>query len=317
VFDRARRRLTLQAALLFAVLLVVFSVVFYAVLATVLAPTFDIAPELPNDEAARQAYGQAVQLIGVALLLANVVAIALALAAGYLLAGRTLRPIRSALERQRRFVADASHEMRTPLTVIRSTVDEALASPADVERARSSLQLVSQATDRLAAMTADLLLLARTEDGTRMTDRLPVDLSVAVAEAVTAIRMAAGAEISQTLEPDLVVLAEDEAATRIASALIDNAWRYSHGARVEVRTFSHEGTAVLEVEDHGPGIAAADIEQIFEPFHRLRADRGAPQGTGLGLTIARNLARSWGGGITVRSRPGRGSVFRVELPRAG
>ncbi|MCY7417802.1 MAG: cell wall metabolism sensor histidine kinase WalK, partial [Chloroflexi bacterium] len=129
MFDRARRRLALQAAILFAVVLLVFSVVFYLVLRTVLAPTFDIAPELPNDEAAREAYAQTIELIGAALVVANLVALAIAGAAGYVLAGRTLVPIRETLARQRRFVAAASHEMRSPLTLIRAPVAESVSGP--------------------------------------------------------------------------------------------------------------------------------------------------------------------------------------------
>jgi len=315
MFDRARRRLTLQAALLFAAVLLVFSIVFYVVLTTVLAPTFDIVPELPNDETARDAYQTTVQLILVALVVANIVAIAIAVGAGYLLAGRTLRPIRGALERQRRFVADASHEMRTPLTVIRSTVDNALARPEEPELAQASLRTVSDATDRLARMTSDLLLLARTEDGSPAAVRTPVDLSVAAAEAVATARQALGARIELSLEQDLLVLADEDALGRIAANLIDNAWRYSDGKVVAVRTLGTDRTAILEVEDRGQGIAEADRERIFEPFHRVRADHDAPTGSGLGLAIAQGLARGLGGRIGVDSRPGAGSTFRLELPR--
>ena len=315
MFDRARRRLTLQAALLFAVVLVVFSIVFYAVLTTVLAPTFDIAPEIPNDEAARSAYQSTIELIAAALVVANVVAIAIAVIAGYLLAGRTLRPIRTVLERQRRFVADASHEMRTPLTVIRATVDNALQLPDEPDLVQETLRTVSDATDRLARMTSDLLLLARTEDGSLAAVRTPMDLSVAAAEAVAAARQALGARIELSLEQDLLVLADEDALGRIAANLIDNAWRYSGAKVVAVRTSGTDRTAILEVEDHGPGIAEADRERIFEPFHRVRADHDAPSGSGLGLAIASSLARGLGGRIGVDSRPGTGSTFRVELPR--
>lgn len=315
MFDRARRRLALQAALLFAFVLVVFSVLFYVILSTALAPAFDIAPEIPDDDAARLAYAQTTQLIAIALVLADLAAVVGAIVAGYILAGRTLRPIRSSVERQRRFVADASHEMRTPLTVIRTAVDEALVDPSIDDTVRRNLATVSTATDRLAAMTADLLLLARTEDATHAPDRRPVDLSVAAAEAAHAIRTAVAAEVTLELAADLLVLADEDGLVRVITNLVDNAWRYSGGRPVEVRTFDQEGRGVVEVRDHGPGIAAADVDRIFEPFHRLRADRGAPPGTGLGLALVRSLVRSWGGSVTVRSRPGMGSTFRVELTR--
>lgn len=316
MFDRARRRLAVQAAVLFALVLIVFSIIFYLVLSTALAPAFDIAPEIPDDDVARQAYAQTTQLIAVALVLADLAAVVGAIVAGYVLAGRTLRPIRSSLERQRRFVADASHEMRTPLTVIRTAVDEAIAQPTVDATVRRDLATVSAATDRLTSLTADLLLLARTEDAGHAPERRPVDLSVAAAEAAHAVRAAVGAEVTLDLVADLVVSADEDGLVRAITNLVDNAWRYSGGRAVEVRTFEQDGHGVVEVRDHGPGIAASDLERIFEPFHRLRADRSAPSGTGLGLAIVRSLVRSWGGTVTVRSRPGSGSTFRIDLPRS-
>ena len=315
MFEGARRRLTIQAVLLFGAVLLTFSIVFYAVLTSALAPSFDLAPELPNDEAARRAYAQTVQLIGVALILANVVALSVATLAGYLLAGRTLRPIRATVERQRRFVADASHEMRSPLTVIRSTIDVALMDPQQSRVAAPTLTAVADATDRLARLTADLLLLARTEDGMMPASTDPVDLSVAVAEATMVARTTLGATVELSLAPDLSVTAEAEALQRVVLNLIDNAWRYSGGEPVVVRTHASERSAVLEVIDHGPGIAAADLERIFEPFHRVRAGRDTPPGSGLGLAIVQSLTRSWGGRISLESRLGSGSTFRLELPR--
>jgi signal transduction histidine kinase len=316
MFDRARRRLALQAAILFAAVLLVFSIVFFVVLTTVLAPTFDIAPEVSNDEAARSAYWSTVELIAVALLVANGMAISIAIVAGYLLAGRTLEPIREALERQRRFVADASHEMRTPLTIIRASVDNALERPEDEALARTSLRTVGDATDRLARMTADLLLLARSDGGRDATDRTVVDLSVAVAEAAGDLRLALDARIDLSLRPDVLLWADEDSLERIAANLIDNAWRYSEGKPVLVRTSATDRMAILEVVDQGPGIAAVDQGRIFEPFHRVRSDHDAPSGSGLGLTIAQRLSEGLGGSISVHSQPGRGSTFRVELPRS-
>ncbi|MCY7418379.1 MAG: HAMP domain-containing histidine kinase, partial [Chloroflexi bacterium] len=251
---------------------------------------------------------------GAALVGPNVAALASAGAAGYALPARTLGPTRDTRARPRRFVADASHEMRSPLTIIRATVDESVSGPGPAVLTGSGLSAVSDATDRLVGITADLLLLARTEDGNLSRTFDPVDLSVAVAEAAREARHALGADISLSLAPDLVVLADDTSLQRLAGNLIDNAWRYSDGAPVTIRTSSTDRMAVLEVEDRGPGIAQADLDWIFEPFHRLRADRGAPSGTGLGLAIVRSLARSWGGRVSVQSRPGTGSTFRVELP---
>jgi signal transduction histidine kinase len=122
-----------------------------------------------------------------------------------------------------------------------------------------------------------------------------------------------------TLGADLMVTADPDEIGRIVANLLDNAYRYGSGSARPPRivTRSVERDAVVEVGDDGPGIAAADLERVFEPFARLHADAGTPEGSGLGLAIARSLALRNGGELTVTSRPGRGSTFRLSLPRSG
>lgn len=98
--------------------------------------------------------------------------------------------------------------------------------------------------------------------------------------------------------------------------LLDNAFRYAGPAvAVKVATMATERDGVVEVSDDGPGIEPADLEQIFEPFHRIRADSDGPPGNGLGLAIARSLAERDGGRLTVTSGVGSGSTFRLTMPR--
>lgn len=111
--------------------------------------------------------------------------------------------------------------------------------------------------------------------------------------------------------------ADPDEIRRIAVNLIDNAIRYGlDAAGVRVVTRAVDRDATLEVIDQGPGIAEADLHQIFEPFYRVRADAASPDGTGLGLAIARSLADRNGGTLTAVSRPGSGAAFRLVLPRA-
>ena len=318
MFRRARWRLTLLYIGLFAVALGVFAAVFYVGFATVLAPAFDLAPELTNEQAAEAAYQTTIERIGLALAVAYVVAVALVSIAAWVLASRTLRPIREAHLRQRRFVADASHEVRTPLAAIRATAEEAAARPASPEELQAALSRIAASAEGLSRLTTDLLLLARTDE--RLIDRRPesVDLSVIAAEALEGFFAANPVDGPRTiaLSPDLVISAEADEIRRIAINLLDNAVRYggpSQGLRVA--TYGSDREAVLEVQDSGPGIAAADLGQIFEPFYRVRADAGSPEGSGLGLAIARSLAERNGGRLTVTSLAGSGSTFRLALPR--
>src|SRR5260221_4878326 len=318
MFRRARWRLTLLYIVLFSVALGVFSVVFYVGFATVLAPDFDIGPELTNTQAADAAYQATIERIAAALVIADVVAVALVSVAAWVLASRTLRPIREAHIRQRRFVADASHEVRTPLSAIRATAEEAAGRNASPEELQAALTRIATSAEGLSRLTNDLLLLARTDE--RLTARRPepVDLSVVTAEALESFTDAnlSVERPNLVLAPDLMVSADPDEIRRIVISLLDNAVRYGGRAnRVRVATLRAERDAVLEIQDSGPGIAGADQEQIFEPFYRVRADAGSPDGSGLGLAIARSLAERNGGRLTVASLAGSGSTFPLVLAR--
>jgi len=319
MFRRARWRLTLLYIALFAIALGVFALVFYAGFATVLVPDFDIAPELSNAQAADAAYQATIERIGAALAIAWVVAVALVSVAAWVLAARTLRPIREAHLRQRRFVADASHEIRTPLAAIRATAEGATTHDASADELRTALDRIAGSAEGLSRLTNDLLLLARADERPvdRRMDRF--DLSVATNEALETMTGADrdGAGPRVVLEPDLVVSGDPDEIRRVVINLVDNAIRYSgRPDLVQVTTSGSEREAVVAVGDSGPGIAAADLDQIFEPFHRVRADAASPDGSGLGLAIARSLAERNGGRLTVASRPGAGSTFRLVLPRS-
>ncbi len=317
MFGRARRRLTLLYIGLFALVLGIFTVAFVAALAVTLAPAFDIAPELTNEQAAEQAYRLTIERIGLALVIGDVVVLAFVGVAAWVLAARTLDPIREVHERQRRFVADASHEMRSPLAAIRSTADAALSGPGDAARTREALEVVQRESERLTRISSDLLLLARSDDGQLLPRMEQFDLSVLVADAVEDHHNAqSGQNASVQLQPDIPVRSDPEEVKRVVLNLLDNAYRYG-GDRVHVavRTRATEREAIVEVADTGPGIAQADMERIFEPFYRVRSDVSAPSGSGLGLAIAASLARASGGRLTVDSRIGQGSTFRLSLPR--
>jgi signal transduction histidine kinase len=319
MFRRARIRLTALYIGLFSVVLIAFSVVFYLGLATVLAPTFDLAPELTNQQVAEAAYQAALEQIGLALLAADVFVVGLVAIAAWILADRTLRPIREAHSRQRRFVADASHEMRSPLAAIRSSAEAALTTAASTDDLNQALVTAAHAAERLTRITNDLLLLARSDEMPAHPHD-PVDLSVVVAETVELFAQAnpRTPPCRMSLATDLRVAGDPAEISRIVGNLLDNAVRHGGGEggeAVSIATMADDRDAVVEVTDDGPGIAAADLERIFEPFHRVHADAGGPDGSGLGLAIARSLARRNDGRLTVTSRPGYGSTFRLSLVR--
>ncbi len=319
MFTRTRVRLTILYVVLFALVLGVFSVVFYVGLSTALAPTFDIGPEVTSEQAAAVAYQATVEQVRLALMAGDVAVVVLVAGAAWILASRTLRPISDAHARQRRFVADASHEMRTPLAAIRASAEGALAAPLSVDELRGALGTIVDASDRLSRLTNDLLLLARADELPPDQHTPPVDVSVVVAEVLEAFAVA-HPELPTSrasLGSDLLVAAAPDEIGRIVANLVDNAYRYAREAAAPPRivTRSAEREVIVEVSDDGPGIAAGDLGRVFEPFARLHADADTPEGSGLGLAIARSLARRNGGLLTVASRPGEGATFRLSLPR--
>jgi two-component system sensor histidine kinase MprB len=316
IVRRARIRLTLLFIAMFAIVLGVFSIVFYAAFVFVLQPDYDFDPIITNVQAAQATYNAAIERIGLSLLLADAVAVAVVGVVAWALARRTLEPIRDAHVRQQRFVADASHETKNPLTAIKTTTSSALAGDRSAADLRVALEIVDEAVDRLIRLTGDLLVLARSNDPLAPAVRDRSDLSVIASEALEGVGRPDGAPtIESALEPDLPVEVDPTEIERVVRNLLDNAIRYGGvGPAISLRTWQSDGAACLEVADRGPGIAPADLPKIFDPFYRSGAQARNRDGTGLGLAIARDLARRNGGDLTVASRPGEGAAFRLTLP---
>ncbi|WP_433572616.1 sensor histidine kinase [Streptomyces sp. CA-251247] len=218
---------------------------------------------------------------------------------------------------QQRFVANASHELRTPLAINRTLLEVHLSDPgAPVELQQLGKTLLAT-NERSEQLVEGLLLLARSDN--QVIERKPVDLAEVATRAVDQSRgeaEAKGVEIRGERGPATVqgngVLLE-----RIALNLVQNAVRYNvpDDGWVEVTTETEGGQAVLVVSNTGPVVPAYEIDNLFEPFRRLRQERtGSDKGVGLGLSIARSVARAHGGRIIAEPREGGGLVMRVTLP---
>ncbi|MFE2063418.1 ATP-binding protein [Streptomyces sp. NPDC059467] len=229
----------------------------------------------------------------------------------------TLDRLEDAVVRQRRFIADASHELRSPITVLRTQLEVALAHP------DSALwpDLVSDAledTVRLQDLASDLLLLARL-DAAEPVSRLPLDMAE-LCRTTVAARHGDRLPIDARLQPGLIVEGNRGWLVRLLTNLLDNAQRHAD-RRIELtlRTDQDARLAVLEVTDDGPGIPEADRERIFERFTRLDDARSRDLGgAGLGLAIARDIAHQHHGTLRVEPRPyGAGIVARLPLSPSG
>lgn len=221
-------------------------------------------------------------------------------------------------EAQRRFVADAAHELKTPAAAILAEAQEAMRSDTPAEQRSELLQSIAASARSLAAETNDLLTLARAESSQRTF--IPFDLADVARAAIQACQPLAREkkiEIALSCNGDLTLLADRVALETTIENLVSNAVQYSDpGTRVDVSVRDDRDNVVIEVADQGPGIDPQDRERIFDRFVRLpHARRVSPSGSGLGLAIVAQAVRNHDGVLAVRDSPAGGALFSVVIPR--
>lgn len=255
------------------------------------------------------------------LLLTDAALFALVLALGFILSRATLAPLQASYVRQKRFIADVTHELRTPLSVLRSGSDYLLARERSSEEYRSFVEIVRNESRHLSDMTDDLLLLARTDEQ-KARPFAKVDLSAIVTRECAHLRLYAAENdvsvVSDAVASDCVVDGDESQLTRLLKNLLRNAIDYNTIAgTVEVTLGRVNGTIELVVRDTGIGIPPEALESIFERFYKVDHARTSGQsGTGLGLAIVQNIVRTHGGSIRVKSTVDVGTTVTVVLPVA-
>ena len=231
-----------------------------------------------------------------------------------------LARLESTFTEMRRFSADAAHELRTPLTALKGTLEVALRADRSGEEYRAALASALEEVDRLVRLSEDLLLLSRSTAGPE-SPGTRVDLeSVVLDAAAVAARLAKdrGVVVRVGATASVAVQGDAGALRRAMLNLLENGIKYTPaGGRVEISLAADGATALIAVEDTGPGIDAADAERIFEPFVRLDAARARETGgSGLGLAIARSIVIAHRGTLAVERAATGGARFTIRLPRA-
>jgi signal transduction histidine kinase len=236
-----------------------------------------------------------------------------------------LERLQRAFVEQREFMGNAAHELKTPVAVLKSTLQSLLHRPRTSEEYRAGLERSLEDLDRLEQLLQWMLRLARAEQwahGALRRDLEVIDLNVTCEEAVerignlaqarqTSIRLSTDGPVPLRADPDDLHL--------VWMNLLENAVRYSpEGTSVEVNVARKDGgRALVSFQDHGAGIAPADLPHVFERFYRGDPSRTrATGGFGLGLAIAKALVEAYGGTIKAESAPGKGTLMTVELPMA-
>jgi signal transduction histidine kinase len=245
-----------------------------------------------------------------------------ALLGGLYMAGRAVRPARESFERQRAFVADASHELKTPLTLIRADAEVVLYRRRLNEEDRRLVEHALAETERMGAVLSDLLLVARLDAGKLEVSEKPFDLAAALSEEAERFGAKAAAKevrLDMLATGELPARGDAKRTRQILAVLLDNAVRFTPpGGCITVAGRSRDRWTEATVTDTGPGIAPEHLSRIFDRFYRGEAARTRSEaggGTGLGLAIARELAQVQGGDLSVENAKDAGATFRLRLPR--
>ena len=231
-----------------------------------------------------------------------------------------LERIEIAVKRMVQFTADASHELRAPLTLIRTAAEFSLRRERTREELLDAMRKIARESDRTSRLVDDLLLLARADSGSNGSTLAPVDLCVSARNAVEQAMILAepkGIRVAADIPAEpLPVDGDERALSRLWLILLDNAVKYTNpGGNIRFELTTANAQADAKVTDTGVGIAPEDLPHIFDRFWRADKVRSRSMGgAGLGLSIAQWIVQRHHGSITVRSEPGMGSQFVARLP---
>ena len=262
-------------------------------------------------------YASLIEAFGAAAL-AGLVLVA---AGGWLLVRKSTAPVEGSMETMRRFMADAAHELRTPITVLRSQAEVVLQRERNAEAYVEALRRVESEAVRLGATVEDLLTLARADAGERAPERRRVfldDLALDAASGARALAETRGVALEVGAFEEAVVSGDAALLRQLLMIVLDNAVKFTPaGGRVRVSAAAPGGQAEVVVEDTGIGITPEQLPHVFERFYRgdpARARADGAEGAGLGLAIARWIADAHGARIEVTSEPGRGTRVAIVFP---
>lgn len=225
--------------------------------------------------------------------------------------------LETSFKKERQFTSDASHELRTPITVIKAQAEEALTGAKSEEEYREALEVILKEITQMGKMVSQLLVLTRGDEGRYRLEMENIDLKIVIEDVVEEMQaMAAQYGVNLYFEADksVVVKGDQTLLTMLFMNLIDNAIKYNtEGGWVKVTLHEAKGFARIIVKDSGIGIPKEDIPHVFDRFYRVDRSRSS-DGTGLGLSIVQWIVKIHNGQIYVKSRPGEGTEFEILLP---
>ncbi|MBI5810705.1 MAG: sensor histidine kinase N-terminal domain-containing protein [Deltaproteobacteria bacterium] len=229
-----------------------------------------------------------------------------------------LSRLENSWSRQKQFLSDASHELRTPTSIIKSYCDVTLGRERQAGEYRDAIKKIGDTVNRMCDIINRILVISRLDNKTIQLKPVRMDIKDVMRDILKLIEpSASGKGIEITLEGGNPSIRGDrEGLTEVFTNIIENAIKYNKpDGKVAINIGEESGWAVVSVEDTGIGIAAFDVDKIFDRFYRVDASRGVTVGSGIGLSIVKTIVEAHGGRIEVRSEPGKGSAFTVFLPK--
>lgn len=313
IFRRATIRLTVAYTVIQLAIFAIFAIGVY----TFVTGTFDFDAAESDGEGAVNAAEQGFALLRSALIIFYACLLIVIPLSSWLMARSALKPIRASFERQQQFVDGASHEMRTPLSIIQGELELALTRSRTPAEYQTAISVALAATDGIIRLTDDLLKLSRTSKEELSDSFALIDLEQMLAKLTdTAATAGRRADIHVTLQtqPPLQVRGSADLLARAIGNILDNALKFSRpGGTVTVAARTESGAAVIRVEDDGIGMTPEEVTHAFDRFWRAETSRTAP-GHGLGLALTRQIMHAHDGTITLASQPGQGSTVTLRLP---
>ena len=275
-----------------------------------------VAVALADQEELENKYADLIEaFIGIALF-----ALVLVAAGGFVVVRKSTTPVERSIEYMRRFMADAAHELRTPITILRTRAEIALQQSREPQDYVSALSGVEAEARRLGGIVDSLLVLARADTGERQIERERVYLDDIAVDAAGAARIVArqkGVEMKVEEFEEAPVIGDPTLIRQLLMILLDNAVKFTDaGGEVTVSVAMHEGAPTVIVEDTGIGIRHDELSLVFQRFFRGENARRRTDGAGRGLSIASRIAREHGAEIALQSKPSKGTKVIVTFPKA-
>ena len=319
VFKKARVRLTFYYTLVVVVIIGLFSVALYFTLIQNIKG--HVLESVVDEDAQTEVINDTANDLQMIIIIIDGLVLVLIGYLSYMLSGKTLKPIAKAMEAQKRFSAEASHDLRTPLAIMQTDIEVTLNNKNEnIKQYRKTLESNLEEVKKMSTLASNLLLMARTEEGLLKTDMVSIEVASFVEKIILKFKKQAEAKniklsfMSEKINP---IKISPNYFERAIQNIIQNAINYTvNGGSINVIAKQENQHILIRIDDTGVGIKESDLPHVFNRFYKASHSRNDTSSSGLGLPIARQIIEQHGGTITIKSKEGVGTSVFISIPRA-